>query len=100
MTTSECVSFMSSPACNAVEIANHRGLRSPNCRSSCVTGVVSDVSRAAASRLYLLDIQHAWDRRNSLKPAWRKASNRSSCHDQALSILDASIKLAILTSEV
>ena len=27
-TTSECVSFISSPACNEVKFANHRGLRS------------------------------------------------------------------------
>jgi hypothetical protein len=46
------------------------GIAVPNCRSGCAASEVSEVSHEARSRLYLLDIRHAWDRRYSLKPAW------------------------------
>src|SRR6266699_3336039 len=74
-TTAECISFRSSLACNAVKIANHRGSRFQAAEA---------VVRPVESVTFHVRLQAGcicW----TSSTRGRKASNRSSCHDQALS---------------
>src|SRR5438876_4625561 len=84
-TTADCISFISSLACNTVKIANHRGSRFQAAEAVVrpVESVTFHVRLQAGCICWTSSTRGIDAIRYSSRG--RKASNRSSCHDQALS---------------